>query len=196
MSWPCFWVERTGDAEISLRRYSRSDDGCPAGGSYHNVSVAIGRFPLLLSDRDTIAALYVEDYGDRPEWPSACACGYAFTEDDERQVNQEAICRADDGREWPHKSLPVGAMQDAAWLKPFGVGPDGIALVVVLPPEADDSRGQWWHVDGPSRNNGVPGSGWTRTGDPRVPPTLNVNPSILTSDYHGWLHNHELSDPL
>lgn len=196
MSWPCFWVERMGEAEISLRRYGRSDDRCPAGGTYHNASVAIDREPLRLSDRGTIAALRVADYADRPEWPVACTCGYTFTEDDERQVNQEAIYRADDGREWPHKSLPVGTMQDAAWQRPFGVGPDGIALVVVLPPEAPDSRAHWWHVDGPSRNNGVPGPGWTRTGDPRNPPTLSVTPSILTGDYHGFLTGGVLSDPL
>jgi len=196
VSWPCFWVERTPEAEISLHRYCRQDKGCPLGRDYHNASVAIGRQLLMLSERDTVAALHVEDYADRPEWPTACGCGYEFTDDDERQVNQEPIYRADDGREWPHKSLPPGAMQDGAWLRPFGVGPDGIALVVVLPPAKSDSRGHWWHVDGPSRNNGVPGPGWTRTGDPHNPPSLSVTPSILTSDYHGFLTAGVLTDSL
>lgn len=197
MSWPCFWVERTGEAERSLRWYSRAHDGCPAWDrDYHDATVAIGRAPLVLNADGYIEAQPVEDVLDHPAWPTACACGYAFTDEDHRQYNQEPIYRAADGREFPHRSLPVGAMQDAGWLHSSGVGPDGIALVVVLPPEAPHSRGHWWHVDGPSRNNGVPGPGWSRTGDPRHPLTLNVNPSILTADYHGWLHDGFLSDPI
>lgn len=102
---------------------------------------------------------------------------------------------------WTDRTLPPGAMLDAWWYHEITgwTGPDGIALVVVLPPEhvrSDegyvgrvDNRGNWWHVDGPSRNNGVPGPGWTRTGDPRNPPTLSVIPSINTCDYHGFLTN-------
>lgn len=193
MSWPCFWTERTGEAEVSLRRYT--DAECPAG-RYHNSSAAIGRRPLLLNTDGYVKVLPLENYAGHPLWPVACACGYIFADDDEWQVDQEPIYRADDGREWPHRSLPVGAMQDAAWLHGFGTGPDGIALVVVLPPEAADTRSHWWHVDGPSRNNGVPGPGWTRTGDPRNPPSLSVTPSILTPDYHGFLTNGILTDPL
>ena len=97
---------------------------------------------------------------------------------------------------WTDWSLPPGAMLDAWWYHDViaWTGADGIALIVVLPPEhvrSDngqvDNRGNWWHVDGPSRNNGVPGPGWTRIGDPRNPPTLTITPSINTRDYHGFL---------
>lgn len=196
MTWPCVWTERTGEAERSLRRYSRDDVGCPQGGTYHNATVSIGRAPLQIDEQGYVEPLDVGEVLDRPDWPTACACGYVFTEDDDRQFNQEPIYRAADGREWPHESLPPGAMQDGFWLKPFAAGPDGIALVVVLPPEKPDSRGTWWHVDGPSRNNGVPGPGWTRTGDPHDPPTLSVTPSILTAEYRGFLTAGVLSDPL
>ncbi len=203
MSWACVWVERTGEAQVSLRRYSRDEVGCPGGGIYHNATAPISNEPLRLNERGHIEGLPLDDYADRPEWPTACSCGHVFTEADDRQVNQDPIYRAvfpdgSTGKEWPARSLPVGAMLDTPWQKPFGVGPDGIALTVVLPPEPEsgDSRGHWWHVDGPSRNNGVPGPGWTRTGDPRNPPSLTVTPSILTGDYHGFLQGGVLTDPL
>lgn len=85
-------------------------------------------------------------------------------------------------------------MLDAFWHA--RKGPDGIALVVVLPPAKEDTRSNWWHVDGPSRNNGEPGPGWTRTGDPRNPPSLSVSPSILTDGYHGFLTAGVLTDSL
>ncbi len=202
MSWACFWTERTGEAEISLRRYfgdgANPEPACPVSGrSYHDISVVIGRAPLLLSERGTYSALGVEDYLGRPEWPTACSCGFVFDEDDDRQVNQEPIHRnVATGEEWPARNLPVGAMFDAPWHRAWGVGPDDISLMVVLPPEREDTRSHWWHVDGPSRNDGQPGPGWTRTGDPRNPPTLSVAPSILTSDYHGYLTSGVLTDPL
>lgn len=102
----------------------------------------------------------------------------------------------DDG--WTDCTLPPGAMLDATWWHdvPSWVGADGIALMVVLPPEHHrsdngevDNRGNWWHVEGPSRgaDGHLNGPGWARTGDPRNPPTLSVTPSINTCDYHGHL---------
>ena len=66
-------------------------------------------------------------------------------------------------------------------------GPDGRCLVLKTP--AGD-----WMIDGPSRNNGITGAGWTRTGDP---PNITVRPSIGMGDgkgkgrwkYHGHLNN-------
>jgi hypothetical protein len=57
-------------------------------------------------------------------------------------------------------------------------GPDGRTLIVRLPDRRD------WIIDGPSSN----GNGWTRTGLPEDG-TLDVNPSILTPEYHGFLRN-------
>jgi len=65
---------------------------------------------------------------------------------------------------------------------PYKVGPDGKALVVVLPDN------HWWWIDS------IPGNGgkWERTG---IPPNVTARPSILThkgeggkeQSYHGFL---------
>lgn len=108
--------------------------------------------------------------------------------------------------EWTDQTLPPGAMLDATWYHDIDGwrGPDGIALMVVLPPQhirSDngevDNRSNWWHADGPSRNNGVPGPGWSRTGDPKAsPPTVTIQPSILTGDYHGFVQGGTLTDDI
>lgn len=206
MSWPCFWVDEIEETELALRRYVSSTDEtrkCPGKWGYHNAQTSIGRVPAV---RD--AEGYLEPiangksvYANDDRWPTKCdACDYEFVDDDQWQVFRERVFRGRhvDG-EWSERSLPPGAMLDGFWHPQKG--PDGIALVVVLPPAAEDSRGHWWHVDGPSRNNGVAGPGWTRTGDPLAnPPTVHVSPSILTGDYHGWLHVVEgrsvLTDPI
>jgi hypothetical protein len=89
-------------------------------------------------------------------------------------------------------------MFDATWLGANNVGPDGISLTVVLPPERKpwgddvvDNRNSWWHVD-QSRQDG----GWSRTGDPRRPGAVSAQPSIKTSHYHGFLQAGTLTDDL
>jgi hypothetical protein len=195
---PCFWVEATGDVDMALRRFRLSSEGdaCPVGYGYHNAEVPIGRAPDRRTPDGYSEAPPVEEYAGDVRWPTRCACGYAFTDEDQWQVWTESIYRRlDTGQEWAQRSMPPGAMLDGFWLPQKG--PDGIALVVVLPPAADDTRGHWWHVDGPSRNNGVAGPGWTRTGDPRArPPTVTATPSILTDSYHGFLTSGALTDPL
>lgn len=129
------------------------------------------------------------EWVDAP-WPthSHWGCGYEFRADtDSWQVNQERIWVAQDGRTFQDRHLPPGAMLDGHWHVQKGA--DGLALVVVLPPAAEDTRGHWWHVDGPARGgHGEILGGWERTGDPRgVPATVAATPSILTSDYHGYL---------
>lgn len=205
MAWPCFWVEETDLAEVSLRRYAARGEGettaCPGPYGYHNASVVLHRAAARFGPDHSIAAIPVEEYADDPRWPVECPhCGYVFTDDDSRQVNQDIVYRRPDtGEEWAGHTLPTGAMFDAPWYHAFGVGPDEIALVVVLPPMTEgDTRGLWWHVDGPARSEGhtKPGA-WTRTGDPKaVPPTVDVNPSILTPSYHGYLRNGVLTDPV
>lgn len=200
MAWPCFWTEETGECDISLRRYRSGVAGepeCPGPRTYHDARVIVAREPHRRDAEGILEAFAVEDYAGRPGWPAACGCGYVFVADDEWQVNQEPLYRAvATGQEWRQHSLPVGAMYHAPWYGVWGVGADGIALMVVLPPDRPDMRANFWHVDGPSRRDGVAGPGWTRTGDPRDPSTLTVNPSILTAEYHGFLVAGELSNPL
>jgi hypothetical protein len=202
MAWPCFWTEETGEVDISLRRYRDTIEGeppCPGPRTHHDAQVIVVREPHRRDAEGVLNAIPVEEYADRPDWPAACGCGYVFVPEDHWQVNQEPLYRAvATGQEWRQHSLPVGAMYHAPWYGVWGVGADGIALMVVLPPERPDMRANFWHVDGPANHGDgtlVPNA-WTRTGDPRDPPTLTVNPSIQTDEYHGYLHDGVLTDPL
>lgn len=148
---------------------------------------------------------------DRPplndvRWPTVCdACGRPFKRGESHQVNQhEVYVRGDNGEKVAFRGYAqadlAGALFDAWWLHDrivldeqgvarSYVGPDGIALVAICP------NGLAWEVDGPSRNDGKTGPGWTRTGDPRNPPSLSVTPSIVAGKpgapgtYHGYLTN-------
>lgn len=195
MAWPCFWVEENGEAEFELRRLQLSDEVRGGVRHYHEAHVSIGFFPVRKTEDHAFAFIRPEEFTDHPAWPKSCStCGYEFVDDDVWQVNQNAVfVRPDTGETWTQENLPIGAMYDAAWWHPFGVGDDGIALMVILPP---GGKTHWWHVDGPA-TNGPKRNAWTRTGDPRaIPPTVDVNPSILTGEYHGYLRNGVLTDPV
>jgi hypothetical protein len=163
------------------------------GRGYHNASVDIGDAPIVLSEGGYISCLPTQPYVADPRWPARCSCGYEFTADDQWQVNQEEYYRADDGREWPHRSLPAGAMFDAWWMggsrdeaRKASPGGDGVWLAVVLPPGGSLNA---WIVDGPARNNPNP-VGWSRSGTVKGPnPTVTASPSILSHEYHGWLRS-------
>ncbi|MDE2102990.1 MAG: hypothetical protein KGL39_37445 [Patescibacteria group bacterium] len=62
---------------------------------------------------------------------------------------------------------------------PRNVGPDGRALIVVLP------NNDWWWIDAPATR--PPGNKWTRTG---TPPKVTATPSIDMGGpdpWHGYL---------
>lgn len=190
---PCFWVEDTGQVELSLRRYVSGDHGCPGAGGYHNAHVDIGRADAERAADSSIGMVPVTRYADDPRWPVRCdGCDYLFVNDDQWQVNQERVYRrAGTSEEHSERRLPPGAMLDATWYHDTNwVGADGISLIVVLPGSdtPDDTRGRWWLVDGPPSNDRTKVPGWQRTGDPRDPPTLSVTPSIdAGGSYHGFL---------
>lgn len=202
MSTPCFWVERTGDAEVIVRRYASGTE-CPEQG-YHDAKASIGRYSLVLTDDGMIDSLDgTLDHGD-PSWPVSCGCGYRFTDEDRWQVNQEPYYRSSDGREWQARNLPPGAMLDAYWQPEAWKGPDGMAVTVILPegPYVEgmtDTRSWWWIVDGPATEASklIPHA-WSRTGDPKAnPPTISATPSInAVGRYHGFLTNGVLTDNL
>ncbi len=183
----CFWVEPTGKALRTLRRYSDAENGeCPAhpgAYSHHDVSVEIGAdFDVIWNDEPDgaryVAALSVEDFGDDPRWPTHCTCGYEFRLDDHWQVNQEPVYAGADGREaWTspaHGRKPTpGAMFDTFW-RPELRKADGRAISVVCP------DGQVWCIDDQATGGGY----WERHGEA---PRLTVTPSIMTGDYHGFL---------
>lgn len=198
MPYQTFWIEATGEVEVSLRRYTfPAEDDCPASANGHDASVMIGRAAAHTTREGRVDELRVEGFAHDERWPRACPCGHVFDEAAHWQVNQELVyVRPDTGREWTARNLPVGALFHAPWLVSQGVGADGIALVCILPPESNDSRGRYWHVDGPARGEGqTTPHAWRRTGDPRaVPPTVDVTPSIQSNSYHGWLRGGVLSD--
>lgn len=203
MPWKCYWMDDTGEVHVRLRRYVSSDQtDVPCPGGYHQaMSEVIARQPNRANAEGYLEAIPVEEYQGNPSWPKRCAregCDYRFKKADQWQVWTDRIYRrAATGEEFDAMGLPPGSLLDGHWHPQKG--PDGIALVVVLPPSAEDTRGHWWHADGPSSNareQGQPGPSWTRTGDPRHPETLTANPSILTDDYHGFLQAGFLTDSL
>lgn len=136
MGVECFLVEQGQEAERSLRRYAKDSHGqCPSHG-YHHAVVKLGRHALVVEPDGSIAWLDPVTYLTHPGWPTNCACGYVFTEDDMRQVNQDPIYVAVDGRgEWTLREIPAGAIWVAQWLGEHwqingGAGP---AYVIKLP---------------------------------------------------------------
>lgn len=216
MTWPCFWTERSEQAQLHLRRWGRALPGQEHGDlSICNASRAIDLAPLRSGEDGTIGIIRPAEYEGDPRWPLECdTCGRPFTEafdgtgvsrfeadaGDNWQVRQEPIYRAVDGRgEWPMRDLPAGAMYDASWMPTNWTGPDGISLAVVLPNAHSNGERFVWLADGPATGGGR----WTRVGDPRNPPTLTCNPSIFANSphpwptgYHGFLRDGILTDPL
>lgn len=189
----CFWVEPTGKAVRSLRRYASRDErgSCPdmpGEYSYHNDSVDIGDdFDAIWREEDwgkAVASIDVDEYKDDDRWPTHCSCGYEFQDDDNWQANQEPIMASKDGRKaWIHpthgrKPTP-GAMFDTYWRSRLQKE-DGLTISVVCP------DGMVWCIDDEASSGGY----WTRTG---TPPKITARPSILTPDYHGWLDDGVLS---
>lgn len=186
----CFWTEPTGRAIVYLRRYVRLEAPCQAEPSYgyHNARRFVG---YAVSERYRSAdghdlrrlVGFDEPEHSDPRWPTSCACGYEFVDEDHWQVAREEEYRTADDRRGPFRDLPVGAMYDAWWWAMRGVGLDGIALTIVCPPGGLESH---WHVDGPA--TGSDGR-WTRSG---TIPIVTATPSIQTGQWHGWLTNGQL----
>jgi hypothetical protein len=189
MGIKCFFLVDTGRARISLRRYHSSSDAeqkCVASGlSYHNANNYIEDRPVIYAEeqhgkQDCYHGSQEHD-GNDPRWPTHCACGYAFTGDDPKQVFQDTILRrTDTGEEMTWNEAPPGAMRDCCWIRGEWSGPDGMSITVKCPDATD------WLIDGPSYHDGKQNHPhpWTRTG---TPPDISVTPSILTPTYHGFL---------
>lgn len=184
-----------------LRRYA--DGPClsnPGEYSYHHAMVLYReRAPSEKKRHPVHGWLHIESMesapaDDDPRWPTHCACGFAFTEEDPHQLYARQISRrTDTGEEITIEDAPVGAMWNCWWFadrreyKGPGsfVGLDGLSLSVRTP-------GGEWLIDGPAYNEeGQRTGGWTRNG---TPPALTVTPSIRClggkgkpDKYHGWL---------
>lgn len=171
----------------ALRRFtSRERDICPEPHGYHTAQVPIGHVTM----KDALSqppSLVTDEMKLDPRWPTHCACGYVFQEEDTWQIFQNQIYAEDNGKEHILREAPPGAMWDATWL-PYK-GPDGKSLAVQTPAGT-------WQVDGPSYNRGKKGPGWTRTG---TAPNITVKPSIgMTGNridrwaFHAFLTNGKL----
>lgn len=221
MPFKVFWLEPTEMERVWLRRYRSSkhaSPGCPLPFGYHNKST-------LLKDRADGLVEYLDDEkdpdrpsDDSPYWPTHCDCGYAFQEEDPRQVFNMRLYRgAPDGQLYTLHDAPPGAMWDATWAHtyPWMVGPDGISLHVKLPNghdwnvdcEASNcTKSQWAPVPGEPNTRKWQGRThycWVRHGDPRAG-IVHVDKggttcaagagSIMSGNYHGFLHNSYLTD--
>jgi hypothetical protein len=151
-----FWIEPMGEISIALRRYS-SESKCPNFRlGYHNAEVMIPERARTdpkasTSITDLESALLREKYKD--QWPVICSCGYAFTDQDTRQLFAERIYkRMDTGELITLRDAPVGAMWDAWWYdrRDGYTGPDGLSLVVRTP------DGYEWVIDGRASNCDMP----------------------------------------
>lgn len=188
---PCFMLEPTDKVRRALRRYTWSDENsCSIYGSGHDASVPI---------EDVVEPGDGSVSGDRwphddPRWPSQCACGYAFQETDQWQLDCTRIWRrVDTGLELTlhYRELPPGAMYWATWFGDYGstywqARGGGPHLMVNTP-------GGLWDADSVASN----GPGWEWSGEP---PHVTAHPSIGMQHndgswrYHGWLRNGVLVD--
>lgn len=209
MSVQTFWLEPTDRLAIGLRRYSLTE-GCPAGRpGYHNAVVYQGED---VGVRDEHGGIRLKEHPEVDHtysgWPTHCACGYEFTEDDEWQVWTESIwVRTDTGEDRGLRTRDMeggliaaepGAMWNASWMPSRRT--DGLYLMVRCPDGHD------WAVDSQCSNCTRPGEDhecWVRHGDPRachVTVDKNGNTcsagagSILTPTWHGFLRDGVLVD--
>jgi hypothetical protein len=201
----CYWLEPNGRYRIGLRRYTFVDETHAHGHDASRtteIELPVRYHKIRGSDMLTLASVPKAKVPGRRSaaWPKRCdECGERFPRDADWQAF-EAIgyTRSDNGETiWVrhvHGTEMAGALYDAPWLHEYErlwdgkrfVGPDGIALIAVCP------DGRPWQVDGEASSGGH----WTRTGDPRNPPTLTVSPSIQTGTYHGFLQAGRFTDDL
>ncbi|HET8627443.1 MAG TPA: hypothetical protein VFL91_08485 [Thermomicrobiales bacterium] len=187
MSWRCFLLEPTDRVARALRRY-HSGDGWTCDTGWHEAQTRIEDGTLIVDECGLHRTEPLDWPRDDPRWPTHCACGYEFTQDDVWQLFYNALYRDPrDGREYALRDAPAGAMVEMSWLADVWHGADGRCYGVILPDRRE------WVIDGPARDGSARGPGWIRTGEP---PALTARPSILTPQYHGWLTDGVLSDDL
>lgn len=197
----CFYLTDTGRVQRFLRRYYNAVHGgespC-AQGHYHQAMVPLDVIVPVLDEK-----------GDPPvqrhplddsAWPTHCACGYTFTEQDDKQVFVDHIMtRSDTGAEVVLRQAPPGSMWHVDWYPDTMKGPDGRTLMVKLP------NGREWVVDSRANNCTKPDDKvhrcWCRHGEvPKVTVDKSGNTcsagagSIIAGDFHGFLRKGILTE--
>jgi hypothetical protein len=225
VTWQTYWLERTGQVALGLRRYHH--DPVAADATYAWTCEQGWHWAIGWTGEGT-ARYHPDPDGPHrehlgfpddvplgradPRWPKACGqgCGYEFTDDDQWQRWQEPIWTRPDATTRsqyvlhsqivPPWLLPAGpgATYDSWWFPDAWRGADGIAYTVRCP-RPDGSAGTWldWPVDAPATGGGR----WARSGDPRAA-NVTASPSIAIGDparpgyYHGFLQSGLLTDHL
>jgi len=145
-----FYIEETGDIQLTLYVYSKGE-GCPlSNNGTHYARQLIEERYRLSDDRkvglipDDLQKLIEEKY----KWPVHCNCGYEFRPEDDRSILRDAEYISPTGEKMTRRNAPVGAMWDADWLHdvPELCGADGISLHVRTPNGCD------WNIDGRGTN--------------------------------------------
>ena len=198
----CFLLEPTSEESVKLRRYSHQQGGCPQKG-YHDASLFLERLPVQSEHQDLFSREAHSDIShDDSRWPTACACGYTFSEQDEWQYFIERLYRrADTGELLTLKDAPAGAMWYSPWFDQFYIPQDEHVLVVKTP-------GGDWIIDSQASNCTMPEDHrqekhhcWVRAGTPpdvtagKDGPTCAAGAgSIQCGTYHGFLRNGYLEE--
>lgn len=193
-----FWVEETDEVELSLRRFTFGSEGfCRKVGTIdvgHSCSRRLkGRWKASRTDEGFLDLREPSEFRTR-RWPGPCeSCGESFRSA-RRQVNQERVYRAADGREWRMDDLPPGACFDAHWLPEAWKSPGGIGLSIVvplgIPAEKWIADHHIWHPYAPATGGGNWDVTWPNPPDVSA---LQASPSIAHGGagtpgyYHGWL---------
>lgn len=190
MPWKVILLTETGRARLALRRYAADLKAPCSAGYYHEALTVIGSAPITIDAEGNWDVDMPQPPPTDPRWPARCACGYEFTEADNRQLLPKLLyTRQDTGAELTQEEAEPGMMWRTWWFEDFWRGPDGHCYTMCLPGNGE------WTIDGPSSN----GQGWQRTGEP---PNITVRPSILShgsatrKEYHGWVTDGVLSDDL
>lgn len=209
MPTPCYLLEPTETNRRWLRRYAAvAHDGWTCADGWHHARTPIADAPVI--HHPAIAGAVTEPaiaaFLFDPRWPTHCeeGCGYAFTDEDRRQVFTRRVYRVTDaldgaalpvGAEATLEDAPPGAQWYADWMGEWAQGSDGRTLVVKLP------DGHEWMIDSEAKNCTRPGDRshrcWLRHG---VPPLVTVGKdggetckagagSIASPGYHGFLHS-------
>lgn len=207
MTVKIFPILDTGFESASLRRYA-SGSTCSEvdGNGYHNAHTALGRRPAQKHVRSFAGR--EEAYAHSDKWPTHCACGYEFVDEDDYQEFTQSLYADISGKEWSLRDAPPGAYWFAPWIfnskayqdpnhpkheeeklrRQRGLeGKSHLAIryyeewaAIRDPVVVSCPNGDEWLIDSIANN----GPGWTVTGQL---PLITVSPSIQTGRYHGFL---------
>lgn len=171
------------------KRLIFEDGACPVcAGGYHRAETVIEGLPNDYAG--VVAAMNARELFDEPGWPSACACGYLFTEAAHRSVSPERLYDTASGRPEPGDLFFEPCNLHSPCFHWDNC--DGMHLHAILP------TGEEWDIDSRANNCALKDERthrcWVREG---VPPDVTAGKgghtcaagagSIQTARYHGFL---------